>query len=63
MSSANLKQNDKTFISINMDDDLKGRLNKLAVDFGRSRSNLCRFIFEDYIKYYEKRRGEVQDQI
>lgn len=59
MRSMTSKGTDKTFISINMTDDLKDRLNTLAKSCGRSRSKMCRYIFEDYMKVYEKRHGQI----
>ena len=48
-----------TFVSINLSPELRDRLSKLAQNCGTSRAKMCRLIFEDYMRVYEKRHGQI----
>jgi predicted DNA-binding protein len=59
-TSSRRKEQDKTFISVNMDHLMRERLNKLATLYGKSRASTCRHIFEDYMRWYESKNGEIR---
>lgn len=54
------RREDKTFISVNMNHLMRERLNKLAGLYGKSRASTCRHIFEDYMRWYESKYGEIR---
>ena len=54
------RRDDKTFISVNMNHSMRERLNKLAELYGKSRASTCRYIFEDYMRWYESKYGEIK---